>query len=211
MKRQRKWRVDGCTSVVWELGYLINKLTQVQVEANNKIEDANESKIEDGMDQNGDSTSVEVPKLHASASSRYLHQKPWSQQYEQHHCHKHWPPVSHLLPSSLSLLSLYPPSMPSKYFNLYKANMRYKAGVCLSFSTSEWWRGKTPKLISQRTHVHSEFTGCYEGGSIPVKPMVRTTQPTKKSVNWSGIRFGLNVWTNECLNQWKIGWFNRFN
>lgn len=49
------------------------------------------------MNQYGCSTCVEVAKLYESAFARNLNQQTWSEQYKEHHCHKHRPPIRHLL------------------------------------------------------------------------------------------------------------------
>ncbi|KAL2320311.1 hypothetical protein Fmac_029280 [Flemingia macrophylla] len=58
------------------------------------------------MDEYGQATCLKVTKLYEPASSRYLDQKPWSEQNEKHHRHKHWPPISHLLSLSMSAIFL---------------------------------------------------------------------------------------------------------
>lgn len=44
------------------------------MDANNEIEDTNESKVEKWMNQNGDSTCPEVPKLNTPTTPWYLYQ-----------------------------------------------------------------------------------------------------------------------------------------
>lgn len=57
---------------------MINKLTSIDMHTNGNKKDGNESKKEDGMDQNRHTTGLHVPKLHHFVSSRQLKQQPWT-------------------------------------------------------------------------------------------------------------------------------------
>lgn len=80
--------------------------TSVHVYSNSHQEDANESKVEDGVNQYRHSTCLKVAKLYHLAFTRNLDQQPWSQENEEHHRHKNWPPISHDLLLLFFLLSL---------------------------------------------------------------------------------------------------------
>ena len=80
--------------------------TSVHVYSNSHQEDTNESKVEDGVNQYRHSTCLKVAKLYHLAFTRNLDQQPWSQENEEHHRHKNWPPISHDLLLLFFLLSL---------------------------------------------------------------------------------------------------------
>jgi hypothetical protein len=47
------------------------------VDTNSKQEDANESEVEDGVNQYGNSASLEVAKFYESVMTRHLNQQTW--------------------------------------------------------------------------------------------------------------------------------------
>lgn len=75
--------------------WLSKQLTKVKVDLDGQHEDANESKVEEGVNHYGRAARVKAPKLHAAMLPRHLEQQTRRQQHEQHHGDKHRSPVRH--------------------------------------------------------------------------------------------------------------------
>lgn len=60
-------------------------LTHVHVDSNSQQEDANKSKVEDGVNHYGYPTGLKAAKLHHLASTGYLDQQTRCQENEEHH------------------------------------------------------------------------------------------------------------------------------
>ncbi|BAT86634.1 hypothetical protein LR48_Vigan102s009700 [Vigna angularis] len=73
------------------------ELASVDMHTNSNKKYGNETKEDDGVDQDRDSTGLHVPKLHHSALPWNLNQKTRTQQHKQHHCYHHRTPITHFL------------------------------------------------------------------------------------------------------------------
>ncbi|KAL6294237.1 hypothetical protein ACE6H2_002379 [Prunus campanulata] len=75
----------------------VKELTKVKMDLDGQQEDANESKVEEGVNHDGCTTCLKVPKLHAAMAPRQLEKQTWRQQHKQNHCHEHRAPIRHPL------------------------------------------------------------------------------------------------------------------
>jgi hypothetical protein len=58
--------------------FWVGGLTKIQVNLNGEQEDANETKVEEGMDENGCPAGLKVAKLHAAVAPGHLEKQTWS-------------------------------------------------------------------------------------------------------------------------------------
>lgn len=70
-------------------------LASINMNTNGDKENGNETKEDNGMNQNGQPTRLHIPKFNHSRSPRQLKQEPRTQQHEQHHRNHHRPPICH--------------------------------------------------------------------------------------------------------------------
>lgn len=68
----------------------------MDVHADGEDEDGGEAEEDDGVDEDGHTAGLQVTELHHPALGRKLEQQPRREQHEEHHSHKHRPPVCHL-------------------------------------------------------------------------------------------------------------------
>lgn len=65
------------------------------MDSNGDEEDGDQTEVDDGVDQYGDPTCLEVAELHQPPIPRQLEQQSRRQQHEQHHRYHHRPPIRH--------------------------------------------------------------------------------------------------------------------
>ena len=65
------------------------------MDADGEEENGDESKVDDGVDHDGDSAGLEIAELHESALPRELEKQPRRQQDEQNDRYEHRSPVRH--------------------------------------------------------------------------------------------------------------------
>ncbi|CAM8883544.1 unnamed protein product [Rhodiola kirilowii] len=71
-------------------------LTGVNMDADDDEEDGDESKVYDGVDENGGAAGPHVAELYHSSTRRDLEQQTWRQKHEQHHRDQDRSPIGHL-------------------------------------------------------------------------------------------------------------------